>query len=134
MLLLLAASSGMLCACTENFHSPVNESEVAVFQTNWREKIPARQTTSNQDGMHTREIATVYPVKFAWQGTHGPYKLEISMDENFSSPRVVASAVPEVEVYRIHGCNLSGMHTVLVGCLLPGRNLFAPIHLEHSHF
>ena len=101
MLLLLAASAGMLCSCTEKFHSPVNESEVAVFQTDWLEKIPVRQKTSNKDGMHTEEIATVYPVKFAWQGTHGPYKLEISMDENFSSPRGVASAVPEVEVYNL---------------------------------
>ena len=101
MLLGLALANAVLCSCTGKFQTPVNESEVAIFQSDWREKIPTRQKASNKDGMHDREIAAVYPVKFTWQGTQGPYKLEISVDENFTLPRTVKSASAEVEVYNL---------------------------------
>ena len=107
-------STGLLCPA-DKFHSPVNDSVITVFLTDWREKIPSRQKTTNENGMHEKEIAIVYPVKFAWERTHGPYKLEISMDENFSFPQSVASAVPEVEVYNLF-TNRKYYCRVLDGC------------------
>ena len=101
MLGIMAVLNVVLCSCAGKFYFPLNDSEVAIFPMDWREKIPARQKSDNKSGMHAQEIAVVHPVKFAWQATQEPYTLEISSDENCSLLRVVKTAATEVLVYNL---------------------------------